>query len=324
MGVLIKNAEALEKLEKTIVVIVDKTGTLTEGKPRVVDVIPKGEITVEELLQTAGSLEIHSEHPIAGAVVEATKERGLTLYPTKNFIAERGVGVSGEVHGNEVSLFAAPEGSEGVDALRLQGKTVMGVKIGGKNVGLIAVADTLKASTSHAINELHEMGLKVIVLSGDHTATVKYIAESLKIDQFRGEVTPEGKLEFIQELRKNGQIVAMAGDGINDAPALAAADIGIAMGTGSDAAIESAPITLLKGDLQGIARAVRMSKAVMRNIRQNLFFAFIYNILGVPIAAGVLYPIVGILLNPMMAAAAMSLSSVSVILNALRLRQNKF
>lgn len=320
LGVLIKNAEALEKLEKTTVVIVDKTGTLTEGKPRVVEVIPFAPISEKELLQIAASLEIHSEHPIASAIVEAANERGITLLPTSSFAAQRGTGVSGKIKEREISLFAAPNDWERVHALREEGKTVVGVKVGDVPAGMIVVADTLKKSTPQAIEELHQMGLAVIVLSGDHASTVKNIAESLKIDQFRGEVTPEGKLEFIQELRKKGHVVAMAGDGINDAPALATADVGIAMGTGSDAAIESAPITLLKGDLKGIARAVRMSKAVMRNIRQNLFFAFIYNLLGVPIAAGVLYPMFGILLNPMMAAAAMSFSSVSVILNALRLR----
>lgn len=320
-GILIKNADALERLEKTDIIIVDKTGTLTLGKPTVQEVHPFGSETETSLLQIAASLEQYSEHPIATAIVAAAKAKGIALVSANDFAAKVGKGVSGVIEGKLIEIRASV--SEEALALQEKGHTVLTVVSQGRDIGMIAIADSIKSTTHTAIKALHEMELRIVVLSGDNPATVKTVAEKLNIDEYHGNVSPEQKQQIIKKFQNEGFIVAMAGDGINDAPALAAADIGIAMGTGSDAAIESAPITLLKGDLTGIAKAILLSKNVMRNIRQNLFFAFIYNILGVPIAAGILYPLTGTLLNPMLAAAAMSLSSVSVILNALRLKAHR-
>lgn len=318
-GVLIKNADALERLEKTTVLLVDKTGTLTQGKPQVVDVIPNStERNPKQLLSLAASLEQYSEHPLAHAVLSAAKAQGVSFSSAENFIATPGKGISGTVNGDTVSIVAAEAA-----AFRELGQTALSIIINDSPAGTIAIADAIKETSAGAVEALHALGIRVVVLSGDHPATVKAVAGILKIDEYHGHVNPEMKLEYVERMKSDGYIVAMAGDGINDAPALAAADIGIAMGTGSDAAIESAPVTLVKGDLNGIVRAIKLSKAVMLNIRQNLFFAFIYNLLGVPLAAGILYPFTGMLLDPMIAAAAMSLSSVSVIINSLRLNKEK-
>ena len=330
-GVLIKDAEALERFSKVDTLIVDKTGTLTEGRPKLTDVVTAGGFDEKRLLGLAASLEKGSEHPLAEAIVEGARERGAEIANAADFEAVTGKGVQGKVGDAPVSLGnrAMMEAMgldtqplrEQADALRKDGKTAMFVAVDGKLAGIVAVADPVKATTAEAIRALHESGLKIIMATGDNALTAKAVADRLGIDAVRADMLPESKKALVDELRAAGASVAMAGDGVNDAPALAAADVGIAMGTGADVAVESAGITLVKGDLNGIVRARLLAKATIRNIKQNLFFAFIYNAAGVPIAAGVLYPIFGTLLSPMLAAAAMSLSSVSVISNALRLRR---
>jgi Cu+-exporting ATPase len=332
-GVLIKNAEALETFEKVDTIIVDKTGTLTEGKPRLTHVEPAGDWTEEELLRLAASLERSSEHPLGRAIVQAAEARELKLEDAQDFDAPTGKGVVGAVGAKRVAVgnkkLMEDEGVSGVDlteradALRKEGHTVMLVGIDGQAAGLLGVSDPIKESTADALKMLHDEGVEIFMLTGDSRGTAEAVARQLNLDNVEAEVLPERKHEVVRKFQEEGRCVAMAGDGINDAPALAQADVGIAMGTGTDVAIESAGITLLKGDLRGIARARRLSEATMRNIRQNLFFAFIYNGVGIPIAAGVLYPWLGILLSPMIAAAAMSFSSVSVVGNALRLRKVK-
>ncbi|NEH54665.1 heavy metal translocating P-type ATPase [Rhizobium leguminosarum] len=329
-GVLIKDAEALERFSKVDTLIVDKTGTLTEGKPKLTDIVAFGGVGENRLLSLAASLERGSEHPLAEAIVSGAEERGVSLVEVTGFEAKTGKGVQGLAGDTMVALGnAAMLADLGIDpaalaekteALRGDGKTVMFVVFDGALAGLVAVADRIKPTTAAAIKALHESGLKIIMATGDNERTARAVAKSLGIDEVRADVLPEGKKALIDELRAKGAIIAMAGDGVNDAPALAAADVGLAMGTGADVAMESAGITLVKGDLNGIVRARRLAEATMKNIRQNLGFAFGYNALGVPIAAGLLYPIFGLLLSPMIAAAAMSLSSVSVIANALRLR----
>ena len=329
-GVLIKNAEALERMEKIDTLVVDKTGTMTEGKPKVTALRPFAGISEDELLRLAASLERASEHPLAAAIVKAAGERKLDLAEPIGFNAASGKGVQGEIDGRKLVIgnagFLKENGISTVDLLReanelrKEGATAVFMGIDGKPAGLIAIADPIKEAAPDAIKTLRDEGVRVVMLTGDNETTAEAVARRLGIDDVRAGVLPANKSEVVKALRVQGRAVAMAGDGVNDAPALAAADIGIAMGTGTDVAIESAGVTLLKGDLKGILRARRLSRAVMRNIRQNLFFAFIYNAAGVPIAAGVLYPAFGLLLSPVIAAAAMSLSSVSVIGNALRLR----
>jgi Cu+-exporting ATPase len=332
-GVLVKEAEALERMAKVDTVIVDKTGTLTEGRPKLTGVIALGRRKEETVLGLAAALEKGSEHPLAEAIVAGAEERGVKPGSATGFEALTGKGVKGKVGGKAVALGnGAMMQAEGIDAdaaaeqadkLRGEGKTVMFVAVDGKLAGMVAVADPIKPSTADAIRALHDAGLRIIMATGDNERTANAVASQLGIDEVRAGVLPEDKKALVEELHKQGRSVAMAGDGINDAPALAAADVGIAMGTGADVAMESAGITLLKGDLQGIAKARRLAQATLSNIRQNLFFAFAYNSIGVPIAAGILYPLTGTLLSPMIAAAAMSLSSVSVISNALRLRSLK-
>ena len=328
-GVLIKDAEALEILEKVDTLVVDKTGTLTEGKPRLLS-LSKTLTDDHELLRLAASLERASEHPLAAVVVAAAEQRGLKLSQPQEFRSSPGRGVAGVVDGRKVAvgnallmvdLGALPQPI--VSALALPGGTVLCVAVDGKYVGNVSIADLPKATTPGAIRLLMKSGIQIVMLTGDNKIVAAQIAKQLGIDEFEAEVLPERKLEIIKKLQGQGRVVAMAGDGINDAPALAQADVGIAMGTGTDVAMESGGITLVKGDLTGILRARNLSRATMRNIRQNLFFAFIYNALGVPIAAGILYPFFGVLLSPIFAAAAMSFSSVSVIANALRLRRAK-
>jgi Cu+-exporting ATPase len=330
-GVLIKNAEALELFEKVDTLVVDKTGTLTEGKPRVVAVHPAAGFGADDVLRRAASLERSSEHPLAAAIVAAAKEKELALAEAVDFDAATGKGVRGVVDGRAVAIgtqeFLAERGVDArsiaaeAEPLRRDGATVIFVAIDGKVAGAIGVADPIKPTTVGALRALEDAGVRVVMLSGDNRATAAAVAAKLGLAEVEAEVPPQDKAAAVQRLRRQGRIVAMAGDGVNDAPALAAADVGVAMGTGTDVAIESAGVTLLKGDLQGLVRARRLSSATMRNIRQNLFFAFVYNSIGVPVAAGVLYPAFGILLSPIIAAAAMSLSSVSVIGNALRLRK---
>jgi Cu+-exporting ATPase len=330
-GVLVRNARALETMEKVDTLIVDKTGTLTEGKPRLVTVQAFPGFSDEEVIRLAASLERASEHPLAHAVVEGARERGLSFAPVDDFSSETGGGVKGRVDGRQVwvgsarlleSLQVPLEGAkERAEELRAQGQTTLFVGVNGQLAGLIGVADPIRPSTADALRVLREEGIRVVMVTGDSPTTAQAVARKLGIDEVHAEVLPAKKTEIVTRLRSEGRIVAMAGDGINDAPALAAADVGIAMGTGTDVAMESADIVLIKGDLQGIVRARRLSRATMRNIRQNLFWAFAYNVLGVPIAAGVLYPVSGLLLSPMIASAAMSFSSVSVIGNALRLRR---
>jgi Cu+-exporting ATPase len=328
--VLIKNAEALERLAKVDTLVVDKTGTLTEGKPKVTSLIPAEGIDEVGLLGLAASLERASEHPLAAAIVAAAKERDIDLAPASDFDSVTGMGVQGVVDSHQVALgnrrllerLGVDPGplAERAERQRAEGETVMFVVIDGKPAGLVCVADPIKESTAEALNALREEGLHIVMLTGDNRTTAEAVARKVGIEEIHAEVLPEHKNDVIRRLREEGRIVAMAGDGINDAPALAQADVGIAMGTGADVAMESAGITLVKGDLRGLGRARRLSEATMRNIKQNLFFAFVYNALGVPVAAGVLYPFIGLLLSPIIAAAAMSLSSVSVIGNALRLR----
>jgi Cu+-exporting ATPase len=329
-GVLIKNAEALETLEKVDTLVVDKTGTLTEGRPRVTKVMPAAGMTEDGILRLAASLERGSEHPLAAAILGAAEERKITLAQVQDFRSISGKGVTGIMDGKALALgnaallanlgITANTWSEKAEALRLDGSTVVFVVSGHSVAGIVAVADPVKASTPEAIESLHREGIRVVMLTGDSRTTADAVAKRLKIDQVFAEILPKQKAEIVKRLQSEKHIVAMAGDGINDAPALAAADVGIAMGPGTDVAIESAGITLVKGDLRGIMRARNLSRATMRNIRQNLFFAFVYNILGVPIAAGALYPFFGLLLSPIIASAAMTFSSVSVIANALRLR----
>ncbi|RVN31187.1 copper-translocating P-type ATPase [Sinorhizobium meliloti] len=332
-GVLIKNAEALERFEKVNTLVVDKTGTLTEGKPKVTSVVTVNAIAEDELLQVAATLERASEHPLAAAIVEAANERGLGLGTAENFDSPVGKGVTGTVKGHrlvigshqimsEEKVDVAPL-TEKAEALRGEGATVIFVAIDGRVGGLFAISDPIKPTTPAAVAALMKDGVRVVMLTGDNRTTANAVARKLGITEVEAEILPEHKSEIVRRLRNEGRIVAMAGDGVNDAPALAAADVGIAMGTGTDVAIESAGVTLLKGDLQGIVRARQLSHATMRNIRQNLFFAFIYNAAGVPVAAGVLYPAFGLLLSPIIAAAAMALSSVSVIGNSLRLRSTR-
>jgi len=330
-GVLIRNAEALERMEKVDTIVVDKTGTLTEGKPKVVAIVPAEGYDETQILRLAASVERGSEHPLAAAIVGAAAERKLEFAPVRGFDAPAGKGVIGMVErqrlalGNapflaELSIDVAPLG-ERAERMRADGATAVFLAVNGKAAGIIAIADPVKASTRDALAALKADGIRVVMLTGDNRTTALAVAKRLGIDEIEAEVLPDQKSAVIEALTREGRVVAMAGDGVNDAPALAAAAVGIAMGTGSDVAIESAGITLLKGDLGGIAKARALSGAVMRNIRQNLFFAFIYNAAGVPIAAGVLYPVFGLLLSPVIAAAAMALSSVSVVGNALRLRR---
>jgi Cu+-exporting ATPase len=330
-GVLVKNAEALERLGQVNWLVVDKTGTLTEGKPRLTDVLPGAGLDEATLLQLTASLERASEHPLAAAIVRGAEERQIPLREVAGFRSVTGGGVAGAIDGKTVlvgkSKFLEDEGltldaalQERASALQADGKTVLFAAVSGKIAGLLAVADPIKESTAEAVALLHGLGVKLVMATGDNRRTAEAVARKLGLDQFEAEVEPADKIRKVNSLKQGGQVVAMAGDGVNDAPALAAADVGIAMGTGTDVAMESAGVTLVKGDLRGIAKAIRLSRATMRNIRQNLFFAFIYNAVGVPVAAGILYPFFGMLLSPMIAGAAMSLSSVSVIINALRLR----
>ncbi|MGM0783750.1 MAG: heavy metal translocating P-type ATPase [Pseudomonadota bacterium] len=332
-GVLIRDAEALERLEKVDTVVVDKTGTLTEGKPRVTELRPAEGFEKEELLRLAAGLERGSEHPLAQAIVEMAKEYGVTLSEATEFDAPNGKGVTGRIDGHRVALgnrllmeseqVALAELEEKAERLRADGATVIFAAVDGRLAGLLAIADPVKETTEAAIQALQADGIRVVMLTGDNRTSAEAVARRLGIDEVEAEVLPEDKGRVVQRLRDEGRVVVMAGDGVNDAPALATADVGIAMGTGTDVAIESAGVTLLRGDLTGIVEAHRLSRATMRNIRQNLFFAFVYNAAGVPIAAGILYPFTGMLLSPIIAAAAMSLSSVSVIANALRLRMMK-
>lgn len=329
-GVLIKNAEALERFEKVDTLMVDKTGTLTEGKPRLVAVLPQPGHDEGEVLRLAATLERGSEHPLAEAIVKGAQERGITLAEASDFEAITGKGVVGIVDGKKIMLgnlkLVTDHGIDAADLLsaanarRDEGETVMFVVVDGAIAGLVSVADPVKETTPAAIKALHELGFRIIMATGDNERTAKAVAAKLGIDEIRADVLPQDKARIIRELQEQGRKVAMAGDGVNDAPALAQADVGIAMGTGADVAIESAGITLLRGNLDGIVRARRLSHATMSNIRQNLFFALIYNAAGVPVAAGLLYPLFGILISPMFAAFAMSASSISVVLNSLRLR----
>jgi Cu+-exporting ATPase len=331
-GILIRNAEALEIFGKVDTLIIDKTGTLTEGKPTLSSVFPQPGIDESGLLQLVASLERSSEHPLAAAIVKGAEAKKLSLADVEGFSSTTGKGVKGTVSGKQVAvgnseLFRDLSVDPGplldrAEALRKEGQTVMLVAVDGKAAGLVGVSDPIKESTPDAIRELKEAGLKIIMVTGDNVTTAKAVADKLGIE-FEADVLPQKKAEVVKKRQQKGAVVAMAGDGVNDAPALAQADIGIAMGTGTDVAMEAGGITLLKGDLRGILRARHLSKSTMRNIRENLFFAFVYNIVGVPLAAGVLFPSFGLLLNPMIAAAAMSFSSVSVIANALRLRTTK-
>jgi Cu+-exporting ATPase len=330
-GVLFKNAEAIEKLRQVDTLVVDKTGTLTEGRPQLVAVEPLAVVSEAELLRLAASLERGSEHPLAAAIVAGAASRGLLLAAPERFASHTGRGVTGTIGGRAVALGNRRLLDElGIDAgalparaerLRAEGQTALFVAVDGAAAGLLAVADPIKPATPEAIRRLHEDGIRIVMLSGDSRTTAEAVAARLGIDEVIAEVLPDEKAAHVRRLQTEGRTVAMAGDGVNDAPALAQAEVGIAMGTGTDVAIESAGVTLVRGDLRGIVRARALSRATMRNIRQNLFFAFAYNTLGVPVAAGVLYPAFGLLLSPMLAAAAMSLSSVSVIANALRLRR---
>ncbi|HEX8490735.1 MAG TPA: copper-translocating P-type ATPase, partial [Chthoniobacterales bacterium] len=330
-GILIKNAGAIELMEKVTTLVVDKTGTLTEGRPRVSAIGPAGGMSENDLLAAAAAAEQQSEHPLASAIVAAAKEKNLVLEKVGDFSSTTGGGVTaatgrGRILVGKLAFLRENEvaGLEDLESqaatLQDEGQTVMFVAIGDRAAGIIAVADPIKKSTPEAVRELQRLGLKVIMLTGDNERTARGVAKNLGIDQVEAGVAPKDKHERVKQLHSAGSAVARAGDGINDAPALAAADVGIAMGTGADVAMESAGITLVKGDLNGIVKAIHLSRAVMRNIRQNLFFAFFYNALGIPIAAGLLYPFFGILLSPIIAGAAMSFSSVSVIANALRLK----
>ncbi|MEO6750823.1 MAG: copper-translocating P-type ATPase [Opitutus sp.] len=333
-GVLVKNAESLERLEKITTLVVDKTGTLTEGKPKLIDVLPSEGFEAKDFLRLVASLEQGSEHPLAAAIVQGAKAQSLALEAAKDFRSVTAGGVVGTVAGRVVMVgkpdFLRGEKITGLESLeasavKLQedGKTAMFVAIDGRPAGILAVADPIKGTTADAIQQLHDLGLKIVMLTGDNRRTAASVAKQLGIDDVEAEIEPAGKVAHVKKLSAEGKRVAMAGDGINDAPALSEAEVGIAMGTGTDVAMQSAGITLVKGDLRGIAKAIRLSRATMSNIRQNLIFAFGYNALGIPIAAGALYPFFGLLLSPVLAGAAMSLSSVSVITNALRLRKTK-
>ena len=336
-GILVKNAEALEKLEKVNTLVVDKTGTLTEGKPKIVNIRAVGAFDERELLRLAASLERASEHPLAAAVVSAAEERHLSPSPSKEFSSSPGKGALARVEGHDVavgslSLFEEKSSSSSpspfpkgllaeADAERAKGRTVLFVAVDGEPAGFLSASDPIKGSAAAAIAEMHRQGIRIVMLTGDAKVTAESVGSELGIDEIVAGVLPAAKAEAVARLRAEGRIVAMAGDGLNDAPALAASDVGIAMGTGTDVAIESADVTLLRGDLSGLVKARRLSKATMRNIRQNLAFAFVYNVLGIPVAAGLLYPFFGLLLSPVIASAAMTASSVSVISNALRLRR---
>jgi Cu+-exporting ATPase len=332
-GVLIKNAEALERLERVDTVVIDKTGTLTEGKPRVTAVITAPGIDEATVLLLAASLERSSEHPLAAAIVASARDRGLPMRDPADFQSLTGKGVTGLADGRRVALgnarlmqdlgVAPGDLEKQADDLRREGATALFVAVDGGPAGVIAVADPIKATTPHALESLRADGIRIVMLTGDNRTTAEAVARRLGITAVEAEVLPEDKHTIVRRLKAEGRVVAMAGDGVNDAPALAEADVGVAMGTGTDVAIQSAGVTLVKGDLAGIARARTLSRATMRNIRQNLFLAFVYNAAGVPIAAGVLYPFTGMLLSPIIAALAMALSSVSVIGNALRLRAVK-
>lgn len=333
-GVLIRDAEALETLENVDTLTVDKTGTLTEGAPRVADCVPAEGVDKDKLLRLAASLENESEHPLGAAIVKAAEDEVMELQEVKDFDSTTGAGIVGKIDDKPIQIgkpdflkardVSDPSAlDERAEELEGEGKTVVFIAYDGKLIGLIAVADPIKESTGPAIKGLRKLGLRIVMLTGDNEGTARAVAKKLGIDEFTAGIDPEGKQKAIEKLRSDGARVAMAGDGINDAPALAAADVGIAMGSGTDVAIESAGITLVKGDLRAIEKSIQLSRATLRNIRQNLFFAFCYNALGVPIAAGILYPFFGLLLSPMIAAAAMSLSSVSVISNALRLRNQE-
>jgi Cu+-exporting ATPase len=333
LGVLIKNAEALERFEKVDTLVVDKTGTLTEGRPKVAAVKTVAGINEREFLRLAASLEKSSEHPLALAIVEAARGRDIPMAESSEFDSPVGKGILGVVDGKRLVLGSLRiMAEEGVDVkelaaeaevLRGEGATVIFMGVDGRLGGLIAIADPVKETTPAALKALRGAGIRVVMLTGDNKTTALAVAQRLGISEVEAEVLPENKAEIVKRLRSQGRVVAMAGDGVNDAPALAAADVGVAMGTGTDVAIESAGVTLLKGDLQGLVKARELSRATMNNIRQNLFFAFVYNAAGVPVAAGVLYPAFGLLLSPIIAAAAMALSSVSVIANALRLRATR-
>ncbi len=331
MGILIKNAEALETFRKVDTLIFDKTGTLTEGKPRLVSILPEAGVSEEEFLHLAASLERGSEHPLAQAIVKGAESKNVRFVETKAFKSVTGKGVAGTVDGKNIVLgnqewieelgISSARLIPKADELRKDGQTVMFLADKGRLLGILGVSDSIKASTPEAIRMLHNEGLRLIMVTGDNQVTADAVARKLGIDEVRAGILPEKKGEIIRELQAKGHLVAMAGDGVNDAPALAQANVGIAMGSGTDVAIESAGVTLVKGDLRGIAKARKLSRATMRNIRENLFFAFVYNILGVPVSAGILYPFFGILLSPVIASTAMSFSSVSVIVNALRLRR---
>jgi Cu+-exporting ATPase len=330
-GILFRNAEAIERFREVDVLLMDKTGTLTEGRPTLLDVVPAEGFDADKVLALAAAVERHSEHPLAAAIVAGAETRGASRLTANAFQSLTGQGVTGRADGKAVVLgnqeLMALQGADPMpladqaDRLRRQGATVLWVAVDGRLAALLAVGDPVKDSTPAAIEALHREGLKLVMVTGDNRVTARAVAERLGIDEVEAEVMPDQKLEVVRRYRGQGHTVAMAGDGINDSPALAAADVGIAMGTGTDIAMESADVTLVKGDLRGIVKARRLSRLALRNIRQNLFFAFVYNGVGVPIAAGVLYPFFGLLLNPMIAAAAMSFSSVSVISNSLRLRR---
>lgn len=329
-GVLFKNAEAIEVMKKVDTLVVDKTGTLTVGRPRLVEIVPVQGFDENKILHFAASIERGSEHPLAAAIVKGAEERGISLTDAQEFDSVTGKGVVGKIEGHKIALGNRkliddlgidPAGLlEKADTMRAEGQTVMFVAVDGKVIGLLGVADPIKETTPEAIDELHKEGIRIVMLTGDNRTTAEAVSKKLALDELIAEVLPSEKADIVKKLQNEGRIVAMAGDGINDAPALAQAHVGIAMGTGTDVAMESAGVTLIKGDLRGIVRARRLSRATMRNIKQNLFWAFVYNALGVPIAAGILYPFFGILLSPIFAAAAMSFSSVSVVGNALKLR----
>jgi len=331
LGIIVRNAEAIETAGKITHLVVDKTGTLTAGKPEVTEILPIGETSENEVLALAAALESKSEHPLARAIVSKAVQSGSQVGKADDFLSVTGAGLKGTVEGRSIlvgeqrflqenGVGIPPEFSRRADQLGDQARSLVWVAKDGRAIGLLGIADPVKATTPGAIQRLHESGIKIVMATGDNPKTAVAVARGLNIDEIRPGLKPEDKQRLVQELARSGAVVAMAGDGVNDAPALAAARVGIAMGTGTDIAIQSAKITLVKGDLNGVAKALELSKAVMRNIRQNLFFAFVYNLIGVPIAGGLLYPWTGLLLNPMIAGAAMSLSSISVISNALRLR----
>jgi Cu+-exporting ATPase len=323
MGVLIKNAEALEKLEKVNILLIDKTGTLTEGKPKVTEVKTVPPWTENELLRLAASLEQESEHPLSAAIVQEAKKRGLKLSQATDFQSTTGGGVSGIVEGKKVLVGSSRYFGKNVQHLAIRALTTIFVEIDEEVVGVFGVSDPIKESSPKAIQDLHHLGVKIVMVTGDNERTAEVVAKALSIDEYHAEIDLSEKIEIVRQYKEKGHVVAMAGDGINDAPALAAADIGIAMGTGADVAMESAGVTLVKGDLHAIVRAINLSRATVRNIHQNLFLAFIYNIVAIPVAAGALYPLMGLLLNPMIASGAMTLSSLSVVFNSLRLKRSE-